>query len=186
MSHPPEQKRPDSLPKPKTAWYCLRTQRKREHIAAALLDRIDGVAVFCPRISQFKKTKTGKKRFTEAMFPSYIFANFDYTTQYRQVIHSQGVSRLVENGDKRVIPENVIEELMATLPGGVVEVADPSLTPGAKVEILEGSLKGLNGSVIAQLPAQDRVEVLLEFLGREIRVALDSDAVTLSEDQPEG
>ncbi len=182
MKHPPEDQRPDNPPKPKTAWYCLRTQRKREHIAGSILTQIDGVGVFCPRISQVKKTKTGKKRFTEAMFPSYIFANFDYQTQYRQVIHSQGVSHLVENGDKRVIPDQVIEELIASIPEGVVEIADPSLRPGAKIEILDGSLKGLNGSVIAQLSAQDRVEVLLEFLGREITVALDSHAVSLSDD----
>ena len=81
-----------------------------------------------------------------------------------------------------MIPDQVIEELITSIPEGVVEVADPSLRAGAKIEILDGSLKGLNGSVIAQLSAQDRVEVLLEFLGREITVALDSDAVSLSDD----
>ena len=54
-------------------WFCLRTQTKREHIAAAILDRLDEVEVFCPRISQVKKTRAGKKRFVEAMFPGYIF-----------------------------------------------------------------------------------------------------------------
>ena len=36
-------------------WFCLRTQTKREHIAAAILDRLDEIEVFCPRISQIKK-----------------------------------------------------------------------------------------------------------------------------------
>lgn len=160
-------------------WHCLRTQRKREHIAASVLQQIEGVDVFCPRISHFKKTRTGKKRFLEAMFPSYIFAKFNYEEQYRQVIHTQGVSHLVENGDARVIPETIITELKDSLPEGVIEVADPSIQPGAQIEILKGSLKGLNGSVIAQMPADERVEVLLEFLGREIRVAVKTDAIHL-------
>jgi transcription antitermination factor NusG len=165
------------------AWYCLRTQRKREHIAAgALLAQVEGIQVFCPRISQVKKTRTGKKRFLEAMFPSYLFARFDYSAQYRQVIHTQGVSGIVENGDQRVIPSAVIDELRASVPEGLLELADPSIEPGAQVQILKGSLKGLNGQVLAHLPANDRVEVLLEFLGRELRVAVDASEIHLAED----
>lgn len=160
-------------------WYCLRTQRKREHIAAAILAQIQGVDSFCPRISHFKKTRTGKKRFLEAMFPSYIFAQFNYAEQYRQVVHSQGVSHLVENGDTRVISEAVISELKEALPQGFIEAVDPSVQPGAQIEFLKGSLKGLNGRVIAQLPAADRVEVLLKFLGREVKVAVEVDTVCL-------
>lgn len=165
------------------AWYCLRTQRKREHIAAgALLHQVEGIEVFCPRISQVKRTRTGKKRFLEAMFPSYLFARFAYSEQYRQVIHTQGVSGLVENGDQRVIPTPVIEALRASIPGELIEVADPSIEPGARIAILSGGLKGLNGTVIAQLPAKERVEVLLEFLGRELRVAVDIDQIHLAEE----
>ena len=64
-------------------WFCLRTQTKREHIAAAILSRMSALEVFCPRISQVKRTRTGKKRFVEAMFPGYIFAKFHYPTHYR-------------------------------------------------------------------------------------------------------
>ena len=31
-------------------WYCLRTQPKHEHIAAAQLRRAQGLEVFCPRV----------------------------------------------------------------------------------------------------------------------------------------
>lgn len=178
---PPPQKHSEA---PKTGapeWHCLRTQRKREHIAGSVLQHIEGVEVFCPRISQVKKTRTGKKRFLGAMFPSYIFARFNYSEQYRQIIHSQGVAYLVQNGDRRVIPERIVTELKNTLPEGVIEVADPSIAPGANIEILNGGLKGLNGRVIAQLPAADRVEVLLEFLGREIKVAVENDAIHLTD-----
>jgi len=154
-------------------WFCLRTQTKREHIAAAMLEQMHSTEVFCPRISQFKKTRIGKKRFIEALFPGYIFAKFSLTSDYRQVIHTQGVRYLVEQGNRRAVPEYIIHELRNTIPQGMVEAPDPSMEPGAHIEFVSGSLKGLNGMVLAQLPATNRVQVLLEFLGNEIRVAVD-------------
>jgi transcriptional antiterminator RfaH len=163
-------------------WYCLRTQTKREHIAAAILSKIESIEVFCPRISQVKKTHSGKKRFVEAMFPGYIFAKFCYRDNYRRVIHTQGVSRLVEHGDRRVVPEYVIEGLRASLPEGIIELSDRSIEPGAHIEFVSGSLKGLQGIVLAQLPAQNRVQILLEFLGNEITVAVNPDDILLGPD----
>ncbi|MGB0792275.1 MAG: transcription termination/antitermination protein NusG [Opitutales bacterium] len=162
-------------------WFCLRTQVKREHIAAAMLSRLENVDVFCPRISQVKKTKTGKKRFVEAMFPGYIFACFSFRDNYRRVIYTQGVSALVAQGDRRAIPEHIIQELRTTLPEGIIEAPDLSILPGAQVEFVAGSLKGLNGTVIAQLPAENRVQVLLDFLGREITVAVSAEGIIASD-----
>lgn len=164
-------------------WFCLRTQTKREHIAAAILDRMEEVEVFCPRVSQVKKTRSGKKRFVEAMFPGYFFAKFHYYTHCRQVVHSQGVTRMVELGDRRVIPEQIIEDLKASLPEGVIEAPDPSIEPGAEIEFVTGSLKGLNGKVLAQLPAKNRIQILLDFLGREITVDVSPDDILLARDK---
>lgn len=163
-------------------WYCLRTQTKREHIAAAILDRLDEVEVFCPRISQIKKTRTGKKRFVEAMFPGYIFAKFCFKTHSRQVVYSQGITKMVELGDRRVIPEQIVNDLKNSLPEGIIEAPDLSVEPGAEIEFITGSLKGLNGKVLAQLTAQNRIKILLEFLGREITVEVDPDDILLAPD----
>jgi transcriptional antiterminator RfaH len=164
------------------AWHCLKTQTKREHIAASILDQVEEIDVFCPRISQVKKTRAGKKRFVEALFPGYFFAKFDYNKHFRMVMHSQGVTRIVELGDRRVIPEHIIAELKASVPEGVIEAPDPSIEPGAEIEFVSGSLKGLNGQVIAQLPASDRIRVLLEFLGQEITVDVPASEIHLSEE----
>jgi transcriptional antiterminator RfaH len=164
------------------AWYCLRTQTKREHIAAAILSKIEAIEVFCPRVSQVKKTRTGKKRFVEAMFPGYIFAKFCFRDNYRRVIHTQGVSQLVQQGERRTLPEDTIEELRASVPEGIIEAPDLSIEPGAEIEFIAGSLKGLNGKVLAQLPAQNRIQILLEFLGNEITVAVDSNDILLASD----
>jgi len=161
-------------------WFCLRTQTKREHIAAAILAKIDSVEVFCPRISQIKKTRTGKKRFVEAMFPGYIFAKFSLRDNYRRVIHTQGVSQLIQQGERRALPEQLIEDLRVSVPEGIIEAPDPSIEPGARVEFSSGSLQGLNGKVLAQLSATNRIQVLLEFLGNEITVAVNADDILLA------
>jgi transcription antitermination factor NusG len=88
---------------------------------------------------------------------------------------------MVELGERRVIPRAVIRELRDSLPAGIIEAPDPSICPGAEVEVVSGSLKGLNGTVLAQLPAHNRVQILLEFLGRKITVNLSPDAVLLAE-----
>ena len=152
---------------------------KREHIAATVLSKIDNVEVYCPRISQIKKTRAGKKRFVEALFPGYIFARFSLREQYRQVIHSQGVTRLVKQGERVAVPEHVVLDLKASLPDDIIEVPDPSLEPGARVQFVAGSLQGINGKVLAHLPAQNRVQILLELLGREITVAVSGDDILL-------
>jgi transcriptional antiterminator RfaH len=162
-------------------WHCLRTQTKREHIAASMLANHCDIEVFCPRVSQIKKTRAGKKRFTEAMFPGYLFACFHYENQFRQVMHTQGVTRIVQNGDRRIVADVVIESLKASLPNAIIEAPDLSLIPGAEIEILKGTLKGLDGKVLAALPADKRVEILLDFLGREITVAVHPDDVILKE-----
>jgi transcriptional antiterminator RfaH len=163
-------------------WFCLRTQTKREHIAAAILDRLDEVEVFCPRISQIKKTRTGKKRFVEAMFPGYIFAKFQFHSKSRQVVYSQGITRMVELGERRIIPKHVIEGLKTSLPQEVIEAPDLSILPGAEIELITGSLKGLNGKVLAQMSAQNRIQILLDFLGREIKVSVAANDVLLARD----
>lgn len=164
-------------------WFCLRTQTKREHIAAAILSKIENVEVFCPRISQIKKTRTGKKRFVEAMFPSYIFAKFSLKDNYRRVIHTPGVSKLVHQGERKALPEQLVSELKASLPNGIIEAPDRSIEPGATIEFITGSLKGLNGQVLAQLPSSERIQILLEFLGREITVTVSADDILLAPEE---
>lgn len=158
---------------PGPAWYCLRTQFKREHITARNLHSQLGIETFCPRISQVRKTKVGKKRFVEALFPNYLFARFDLREQMRAVSFAAGVGYIVHNGRKDpFIADEVMQELQTTTPNGLIQVDDPVFAPGSRVEILEGSLKGLNGTVLAVLPANERISVLLNFLGRDIEVDL--------------
>jgi len=62
---------------PSLAWFCVRSQPKHEHIAAARL-RESGLEVFLPRIRFKKHSVRGPVWVTEALFPNYLFARFDF------------------------------------------------------------------------------------------------------------
>ena len=89
---------------------------------------------------------------------------------------------MVELGQRRIIPKHVVEDLKASLPEDVIEAPDLSILPGAQIEVITGSLKGLNGKVLAQMSAQNRIQILLDFLGREIIVSIAPGDVLLARD----
>ena len=70
-------------------WFCVRTQPKHEHIAAAGLQRRLNVNCFAPRLRYRKMTRRGAVWFVEAMFPGYLFAEFVYLEQRRRVEYSR-------------------------------------------------------------------------------------------------
>lgn len=156
------------------AWYCLHTKPKTEHIAAAILTHQLGVEAYCPRLRFQKSTARGKVWFQEALFPRYVFARFDLETMMRAVRYSMHVVRIVEFNERpSALPDEVIEELKAEMGYEDVVVVHRELQVGDEVELTEGPMRGLKGVVQSVLSGQDRVRVLLEFLGRQNAVELE-------------
>src|SRR5437868_1095449 len=81
-------------------WFCLKTQPKQEHLAATALRRHLGIKCFSPRVRFRKPTRRGAVWFVEAMFPGYVFAEFTFSRQHRQVEYSSGVQGVVRFGDQ--------------------------------------------------------------------------------------
>ena len=153
--------------RPIESWFCLRGQPKREHIAAACLRQISEIEVFCPRLRFRKATTRGPIWFIEAMFPGYLFARFDYATFNRRVSQGPGVSGFVRFGDRlALLPDSLISEIrIRTGPGECVEV-NQTLEPGQNVQITRGPFQGLEALVTRLITARDRVEILIEWMGR--------------------
>ena len=153
--------------RPIDSWFCLRGQPKREHIAAACLRRISEIEVFCPRLRFRKATTRGSIWFIEPMFPGYLFARFDYATFNRRVSQSPGVSGIVRFGDRlALLPDSLISEIrIRTGPSECVEV-NQALEPGQNVQITRGPFQGSEALVTRLITARDRVEILIEWMGR--------------------
>jgi transcriptional antiterminator RfaH len=156
-------------------WFCLRTQPKHEHIAAAALRHRLGIRCFAPRVRFPKATRRGRVWFVEAMFPGYLFAQFVFPLFHRRVEHSHAIRGIVHFGDyvatldpqtMAALQEKTGEEEIVTL--------DPEIKVGQSVRIAEGPFQGLEVVVTRLLPARERVKVLLDFLGRPVETEIST------------
>lgn len=161
-------------------WYCIRTQVKREHIAAEHLRAIEGIEVFCPRLRYRKATARGKIWWVEPLFPGYILARFPLEAMQRQVTYSHGVSGLVHFGNVvPPVPDDFVKSLQQEIRDhlgsqeGETLTATPMIEIGDEVKIAHGPLQGMSGTVVSVAPAEERVKVLLEFLGQAHPIDID-------------
>lgn len=149
-------------------WYCVHTKPKCEHLVAASLKAFGGVESYCPRIRFQRSTPRGKVWFTEALFPSYLFARFVLNDSFRAVKHAHNVIRIVEfGGSPSPVPDETIELLKVEMRGEDVREVTHGLKRGESVEIAEGPMRGLKGIVENVTSGDERVVLLLEFLGRQ-------------------
>lgn len=164
------------------AWFCLRTQPKHEHIAAAHLRMEPDLEVYLPRIRFKRPRHQGAVWFTEALFPNYLFARFDLAASLRKVHHARGVRGVVHFGNRwPAIPDAVIADLRARIGADHTYVIDDHVQPGDAVAIAGGLLHGWHAVVTRVMPGRERVAVLLELLGRQTSVELPSAAVVLQD-----
>jgi transcription elongation factor/antiterminator RfaH len=153
------------------AWFCLRSQPRHEHIAAAHVRQIGDTEVFLPRVRFKRATRQGTVWVTEALFPGYIFARFNWQTSLRQVKHASGVSGIVHFGEHLpVIPDATIEELRRSIGTDELHTISAELAPGDAVQIAEGPLRGLRAVVSRVMPGRERIAVLMDLLGRQTTI----------------
>jgi transcriptional antiterminator RfaH len=150
-------------------WFCLRAQPKREHIAAACLRQNSEVEAFCPRVRFRKHTNRGPVWFVESMFPGYLFARFDYATLNRRIRQRPGVTGFVQFGDRlALLPDELISEIKTRVGKEEIVEIHQGLVPGQNVQITQGPFQGLEAVVTRLIAARDRVEILIEWMGRSL------------------
>src|ERR1017187_9362691 len=163
------------------AWYCARTKPKHEHIAAANRRLNLGLEIFNPRSRSERATLRGViKRVTEPLFPCYVFVRCALEARLDQARHTSGISSIVHFGGRiPEVPEPVIGELRACFGTEESLDADTCPGPGDGVTLNSGAFFGMQAVVLRAWPAKRRVEVLLEILGRQTPMEVDSNLLTL-------
>jgi transcriptional antiterminator RfaH len=156
------------------AWFCVRSQPKREHIAALNLARLYHLEIFNPRMRSRKITRRGPVWFVENLFPNYLFARFVLATQLDDVKFTPGVSHVVQFGGRyAAIPQNIIEELRQNFGPSELQLSAELPSEGDAVTITGKVLDGFRAVVLRVMPAKQRVQVLLEMLGSPSLVELN-------------
>jgi transcriptional antiterminator RfaH len=151
------------------AWACIRTHPKHEHIAAAQLSHVPGVDVFNPQLRLERQTRRGRMRSTESLFVNYLFARFVIETTLERVRYTPSVKTVLQFGERiATIPGAVIDELRQTLLENADTVFTDAPLEGDEAEISNGPFQGEKGIIVRVLPARERVEILLDVLGRPL------------------
>ncbi len=160
-------------------WYVVHTQPRREGRAAEHLSRQE----FCVYVPRYAKRRRHARRIDTVaapLFPGYLFVRIDLRhARWRSVNGTIGVIRLVCHGDQPApVPAGIIESLRAheDEKGLHSPASLMVLDPGARLRIVGGAFDDRVG-VYERMTADERVVLLLNLLGREVRVRLPIDAV---------
>jgi transcriptional antiterminator RfaH len=139
-----------------------------------------GFEVYVPRYLKRRRHARKVEQVAAPLFPSYLFVAFDIAVQRWRSIHSTiGVSRLVCNGeDPAPIATAIVEGLRGREDASGLIRLDrrPRFARGDRIRVLDGVFSDCLG-LFEGMDDRQRVAILLELLGRKVRVFLDPECV---------
>jgi transcriptional antiterminator RfaH len=162
-----------------TRWYVAHTHPHAETKAAAHLGR-QGFPTYLPRYLKRRRHARRVETIAAPLFPRYLFVAVDMATQrWRKIQSTLGVAHLVCTSDA---PAPVSDGVIAALrqredERGFVRLERwPLFAPGDAIRITEGAFADSLG-FCEGMSDGERVTILLELLGRKVRVLLNADFV---------
>jgi transcription antitermination factor NusG len=149
-------------------WYVVRTKPNSDKLAASTLER-EGLETFSPHVDT---PVEGNQRKRISLFPGYLFLNCDVLEEARpEVSRLPGVLGWVRFGSEVPhVSDEDIHELKRRVDaldsqGGLWE----KFESGQMVKVSHGNIEGLATVLESPRSPESRVNVLLEFMGRQVR-----------------
>ena len=160
-------------------WYVVSTHAKSEHKAAWHLGN-QGFHHYLPLYLKLRRHARRVDTVRAPLFPRYIFVELDLERdRWRAVSSTIGVNHLVKVGDEpAALPGGVIDSIRAREDDdGLVPIArEARYRKGDAVRIVDGALCDRVG-LFECVSDQDRVILLLDMLGRQVRVRVPVETV---------
>jgi transcriptional antiterminator RfaH len=160
------------------SWYVVQTQTGREEKAEINLRRQD-FEVYCPRIEKRRRHARRVETVRSAFFPGYLFTRLDLDVErWRSINGTFGVRCLLAFNERPApLPQGFVDALMAReREEGITSRSLPEFRRGEAVVVDEGPLQDLIGR-FERMADHKRVMLLIELMGREVRVTAPIDAV---------
>jgi len=159
-------------------WYVALTQPRAELKAAGHLLR-QGFEPYLPSYLKRRRHARRTDLVAAPLFPRYIFVSADLTMQRWRAIHSTtGIAHLICNGEAPArVTDAIIDESRASQDErGYVRLPLPGFRPGDAVRVVEGIFASCLG-LFEGMTDGERVAILLDLLGRKVRVSIGIDAI---------
>ena len=156
----------------RSSWYALVTRSRQEKLVAATLGRLD-VPAFLPLITETHLWSDRKKAVTVPLFAGYLFVRIPAHDEFLlRVLKTPGVVRFVGNHHgPHAIPDKEIEDVRSVLSEKVVCSPYPFLKTGDRVRIVDGAMKGLEGTLIGRGP-ESKLVVSIELIQRSLAMSI--------------
>ena len=165
------------------SWYLVYTKPRQEVLAQDNLLR-QGYSVYLPKVRQFRRRRGQQEAVVEPLFPRYLFIYLDMQYDNWGPIRSTfGVASLVRFGSEPAqVPTQLVDHLRAQEgQDGLHAWAESKIALGGRVRVVDGPLKGYEGILLAK-SGQERVVLLLEMLGMEVRTHLSPTQIERSDE----
>ncbi len=161
-------------------WYAVYCESRMETWARANLWQ-RGLEVYLPRYEKRRRHARRSDGVARPLFPGYLFVRADLGAGDRhRVASAPGVRRMVSFGDATpAIADHIIEEIRGREDeDGLIRLDKPaSFRRGETLRIVEGALADQIG--LFECTGDDqRVFLLLDLLGRKVRVRVPADRVS--------
>jgi transcriptional antiterminator RfaH len=160
-------------------WLIAQTKPRAEALAMEHLQR-QGFVPYLPRINRTVRHAGKFKTRLEPLFPGYIFIGLTRRSAgWRSVNGTRGVVRILASGDgpHRVDMGFMLELFGITDAEGVLERSVSDFHEGQEVEVSVGPFAGMIAEITNVGPKQ-RINILLQVLGRSIETTIDSSDLT--------
>lgn len=156
-------------------WYLAYTHARSEAKAGKHLER-QKFQTYIPKFKRLKRVRQKIKSIDTPLFARYIFIKIDMNTQrWRSISSTVGIHHLICNGDMPVpVSSDVIAALEAREVDGFINLDD--MKKGDPVRVVDGVFESFTGLFDGY--EGTRTAVLLNLLGRQHRIVLDSELVT--------
>jgi len=152
-------------------WYVAQTRAHAEERARLNLER-QGFSTYLPRYKRERRHARRREVVKAPLFPGYIFVQLDLdSAPWRSIDGTFGVVRLVAFGERpAAVPAGVVEEIAGRAgKDGLIELEPRRLRKGEALRIVAGALADCLG-FFERMADRDRVVLLLDLLGRKVRV----------------
>lgn len=152
-------------------WYALSTKARHEKkVHSQLIQK--GITSYLPLQNFHRRWSDRYKEIQEPLFSCYVFVKIALKDRLT-VLQTDGAVRLVSfNGIPATIPDDQINAIRTLLENNYQIERVDYLTPGQKIEVIQGPLKGTKG-ILVEVKNSHRLILRIDSIMQAISIDID-------------